>query len=310
MSFRLRAALSAAVAALTLTACARLDGVQWDSVGDVLHDVATDTVPIVDFDQVDRDDPFGGTDAEDYAEGFDLPDEVSAVGPYSAGRVREAYETVQDLLEAVYLNQDAVFDEDNSEFTSLLTGQALDWYLENHGNEDPRLDTRHIPFNLTPGTADPIGDVVKVNGRMRAEEAVDEYGLDYLAVRTEYTIVHPIARPGDPVSVRLVTSHLARSPSTTRATAPGSSGRSGRAPRAPLTACSTSTPSPPPTPTSGHGASGPRACPRTPTTWRTRVRTWSRRARGNAEPSRRPDRPTRPTRAPRSAGRAGPLPVE
>ncbi|MEV2275353.1 hypothetical protein AB0I72_07185 [Nocardiopsis sp. NPDC049922] len=211
MSFRPRAALSAAVAALTLTACAPFDGVLRDSVEDVLHDVATDTAPIVptlDFDQVDRDDPFGGTDAEDYAEGFDLPDEVAAVGPYPTGRVREAYETAQDLLEAVYLNQDAVFDEDNSEFTSLLTGQALDWYLENHGNEDPLLDTRHIPFNLTPGTAEPIGDVVKVNGAMWAEEAVDEYGFDYLAVRTEYTIVHPIARPGDPVSVRLVTSHL------------------------------------------------------------------------------------------------------
>ncbi|WP_017599898.1 hypothetical protein [Nocardiopsis lucentensis] len=190
-------------AALTLTACAPVEQLLEDLADDALEQNG-----IVILDEVDRDDPFGGTEAEGYAEGFDVPGEIDAVGPYPQARVREAYELTRELMEAVYLNQDAVFDEDNSEFTALLTPQSLDWYLENHGHEDPEIDTRYIPFNLTPGTAEPIGDVVKVDGRMWAEEASDPNGLDYLAVRTEYTIVHPVARPGDPASVRLVTSHL------------------------------------------------------------------------------------------------------
>ncbi|WP_116245776.1 hypothetical protein [Nocardiopsis sp. FIRDI 009] len=199
-----RAALGLTLAAaLTLTACTPVE--------EVLQDLADDALEqngIVILDEVDRDDPFGGTEAEDYAEGFAAPEEAEAVGPYPRARVREAHELTRELLEAVYLDQDAVFGQDNSEFTSLLTPQSLDWYLENLGHEDPELDTRDIPFNLTPGTAEPIGDVVKVDGRMWAEEASDPNGLDYLAVRTEYTIVHPVARPGEPVSVRLVTSHL------------------------------------------------------------------------------------------------------
>ncbi|MGW5880302.1 hypothetical protein ACWFMI_27530 [Nocardiopsis terrae] len=197
-----RLALCTAVsAALTLTACAPLQEFLDEAAPTPLSEVS---VPLVD--RVDRDDPFGGTEAEDYAEGFEVP-EASAVGPYPSGRVQEAYETTRDFMEAVYLDRDAVFGEDNSAFTALLTDQSLAWYMEHHGHEDPELDTRSIPFNLAPGTAEPIGDVVKVDGRMRAEEADDEYGQDYLAVRTEYTIVHPVARPGEPVSVRLVTSH-------------------------------------------------------------------------------------------------------
>lgn len=202
MSFPTRSALCGAVSAMMfLTACAPLQ----DLLNETVPDTASST-PVPEFDQVDRDDPFGGTEAEDYAEGFDPP-EASAVGPYDEQRVQEAYETTQDFLEAVYLEQEAVFDEDNSVFTSLLTGQALDWYLEHHRHEDFELDSRHTPFNLTPGTAEPIGDVVKVNGDMWAAEAQEESGWEYLAVHTEYTIVHPIARPGEPVSVRLVTSH-------------------------------------------------------------------------------------------------------
>ncbi|WP_249188350.1 hypothetical protein [Nocardiopsis sp. MG754419] len=47
-----------------------------------------------------------------------------------------------------------------------------------------------------------------MDGEMRVEEATDEYGLDYLSVVTEFTIVQPVARPGRPVSTRMVVSHL------------------------------------------------------------------------------------------------------
>lgn len=159
-------------------------------------------------DRVDRDDPFAGSPAEDYGEGFPVP-EAEAVGSFTREQVEWSYAHTQELLEAVYLNQDAVFDEDNSELTGLLTGQALEWYLDNLGNEDFELNSRHLPFNLTPGTAEPIGDEVRVDGWMRAEAARDDQGWDYLSVVTEYTIVHPVARPGGhPVSTRLVTSHF------------------------------------------------------------------------------------------------------
>ncbi len=203
MSLRASAASGAAVLlSLTLAGCATVH----DTLDLFAHSVLTGT-PMSTYDQVDRDDPFAGSPAEDYGEGFDVP-EAEPVGPYGREQVAQAYATTQDLLEAVYLDQDAVFDEDNSEFTSLLSGRVLEWYLEDLGNESLEENSRHLPFNLSPGTAEPIGDVVKVDGWMRAEAARDDQGWDYLSVVTEYTIVHPLARPGKPVSMRLVTSHF------------------------------------------------------------------------------------------------------
>lgn len=193
---------AAVLVALALTGCAPLQ----DTLDRFAHSTLTGD-PMDSYDQVDRDDPFAGSPAEDYGEGFDIP-EAESVGAFTEEQVAQAYTVTQDLLEAVYLNQDAVFGEDNSEFTDLLSGQALEWYLDNLGNEDFELNSRHLTFNLTPGTAEPVGDAVRVDGRMRAEEARDDQGWDYLAVHTEYTIVHPVARPGKPVSVRLVTSHF------------------------------------------------------------------------------------------------------
>ncbi|GAB3736164.1 hypothetical protein [Nocardiopsis nanhaiensis] len=205
MSSTARLTLCAALTTtLALTACAPVE--------DLLGEAASSTAERLsepEVDQVDRDDPFAGTEADDYAEDFETPEAASVgeVGEYPGDRVQEAYDMTAEYLEAVYLEHDAVFDEDNSEFTALLTEQALDWYLEHHGHEDPDLDSRHVPFNLAPNTAEPIGDVVKVDGSMWAETDRDELGQDYLAVHTEYTIVHPVARPGASASVRLVTSH-------------------------------------------------------------------------------------------------------
>lgn len=192
---------AALLLALALSGCAPLQ----EGLGRLADDAAA-LNPIRYYDQVDPDAPFAGSPAEDYGEGFEVP-EAEPVGSFGEEQVAHAYAATRDLLEAVYLNEDAVFDEDNSEFNALLSGQVLEWYLDNLGHEDPERDTRHLPFNLSPGTAEPIGDVVKVDGSMRAEEVRDEWGAHYLAVHTEYTIVHPIARPGDRVSVRLVTSH-------------------------------------------------------------------------------------------------------
>ncbi|MFD6949056.1 hypothetical protein A6A08_06775 [Nocardiopsis sp. TSRI0078] len=202
MSRRVSAAsCAAALLTLTLTGCVSLEDL------DRYAQSVVTGVPMDSFDQVDRDAPFAGSPAEDYGEGFDVP-EAEPAGSFTEEQVAQAYSLTQDLLEAVYLNQDAVFDGDNSEFTALLSGQALKWYLDNFDSEDFELSSRHVTFNITPGTAEPIGDVVKVDGAMYAEAARDEHGQDYLAVHTEYTIVHPVARPGEPVSVRLVTSHF------------------------------------------------------------------------------------------------------
>lgn len=190
---------AAAVAMIALTGCAPAERL----LNDVVQDVTG--FPIT-HDQVDRDDPFGGTEAEEYGEEFTVP-EAAAVGEYPADRVQAAYDATGELLEAVYLDQESVFGGDDMRFRSLLSGQAMDWYEEYRGHEDPTLDSRSLLFHFTPGSAEPIGDVVKVDGRMWAETDEDPYGMPYLAVRTEYTIVHPVARPGEKVSVRVVTSH-------------------------------------------------------------------------------------------------------
>ncbi|KOX19658.1 hypothetical protein [Nocardiopsis sp. NRRL B-16309] len=204
MSPRKRAALgAAALTALTLTGCAQV----LEQADRFLLEQGGHMVGAVDFDEVDRDDPFSGSPAADYGVGFDTP-EAAAEGDFTAEQVEWAQDRTQLFLETVYLDTDAVFDEDNSEFTGLLTGQSLEWYMDNLGHEDPELDSRHLPFNLTPGTAELIGDEIRVDGRMWAEQAQDPYGQDYLAVRTEYVVVYPIARPGAPVSTRLVVTHL------------------------------------------------------------------------------------------------------
>ncbi|WP_304455362.1 hypothetical protein [Nocardiopsis sp. YSL2] len=204
MSPRKRAALgAAALTMLALTGCAQV----LEQTDRFLREEAEQIVGPVTFDQVDPDAPFAGSPAADYGVGFDTP-EPAAQGDFTAEQVEWAHDRTRLLLEAVYLDTDAVFDEDNSEFTGLLTGQSLEWYLDHLGHEDPELDSRGIPFNLTPGTAELIGDEIRVDGRMWAEASQDPNGQDYLAVRTEYVVVYPIARPGDPVSVRLVVTHL------------------------------------------------------------------------------------------------------
>ena len=195
---------TAVLLALALTGCATVQGTLDDLAG--FYGVSTD--PLNPYEQVDRDDPFAGSPAEEYGVGFpDLP-EASAVGPYTTDQVAHAYERTQEFLDATYLNQDAVFGEDNSEFVELLEGQALDQYLEDLTNPDYELNSRHMTYNLTPNTAEPIGDEVRVDGGMWAQDATDEYGQDYLAVVTEFMIVHPVARPGEKMSTRMVVSHL------------------------------------------------------------------------------------------------------
>ncbi|CAL9386768.1 hypothetical protein SUDANB121_01182 [Nocardiopsis dassonvillei] len=190
---------AAAVAATALTGCAPAERL----LDDVVRDV---TGYPLSFDEVDRDDPFGGTEAQDYAEAFEVP-EAAGIGEYPADRVQLAYDITGDLLEAVYLDEAAVFEGDDSRFRSLLDRRTREWYDEHAGHEDPVMDTRGLLFHLTPGSAEPIGDVVKVDGHMRAQTAEDANGWKYLAVHTEYTIVRPVARPGEKVSVRLVASH-------------------------------------------------------------------------------------------------------
>lgn len=163
---------------------------------------------LLDVDPVDRDAPFAGTPAEDYADGsagFTVP-ELAPAGDFPVRDVAFAYATTKQLLEAVYLNEEAVFDENNSEFVGLLQGEALEWFLQDYGHEDWTQDSRHTVFNLAPNSAELIGDVVKVDGHMSAEEAWDEG--PYLRVETEYVIVYPIARPGGRASTRLVVTHL------------------------------------------------------------------------------------------------------
>lgn len=196
----LAASGAAALLVLSLTACAPFE----EAVERLAYGAITGTFS---YEELDRDAPFAGSPAEDYGEGFPVP-EAEPVGSFDAEQVAEAYDTTRALLEAVYLNEEAVFDENNSELTGLLSGRPLEWYLDNLGNEDPELSSRHVPFNLSPGTAEPVGDVVKVDGWMRAEAVTGEQPWEYLMVATEYTIVHPIARPGKPVSMRLVTSHF------------------------------------------------------------------------------------------------------
>ena len=150
-------------------------------------------------------DPFTGTPADHWANGAAgiVPPAAAAIGPYTKAQVASAYKTTRKLLIAANLDKQTLLGGAPTAFADLLTGPQKAWFtggLNKQGldKQGVQLSTRTLVMSFAPGSAQLIGDAIRVNGTMHAK-AVNKNGWE-LDVSVDYLFVYPIEpphRPGD-----------------------------------------------------------------------------------------------------------------
>jgi hypothetical protein len=156
---------------------------------------------------------FIGTAAEDWsdgASGIGLP-VAHAIGPYSAAQVASAYATTQKLLIEGNLDRAVLFGAKPTAFANLLAAPQRALFLaglnaKGVGKDGFPRNTRFWIATFAPGSADLIGDVIKVHGTMSAK-VIRDSGTTMLDVEVNYLFVYPVARPGAPTDWMRVIAH-------------------------------------------------------------------------------------------------------
>jgi hypothetical protein len=149
-------------------------------------------------------DPFSGTPAEHWANGaagIAIP-AARAHGPFSAARVRSAYETTSEMLIAGNLDWPTLRGGAPKAFEKLLIKSELKQFLA--GLHSTRVDkngeaenTRGWITTFAPGSATFVTTVVKVHGTMKAS-VIRESGAPVLRITVDYIFVYVVEPPGDP----------------------------------------------------------------------------------------------------------------
>jgi hypothetical protein len=149
-------------------------------------------------------DPFAGTPAERWADGaagIVIPSAAPA-GSFTATQVMAAYETTKALLIAANLNEQTLLGGAPTAFADLLSKLQRGQFLAglnttgvNSGGYP--LSTRKWVTSFAPGSAELIGNVIKVHGVMSARTATAS-GTTVLAVDVNYLFAYPVEPPGDP----------------------------------------------------------------------------------------------------------------
>lgn len=149
-------------------------------------------------------DPFAGTPATGYADGEQglVMPVARALGGLTAEEVGRALRRVRLLLSAAHLDPVAIGGGEPEEFARLLTARQRERFLD-HLDEGGASGTRSWLFSLAPGTAVPVGDVVKVSG----QTSLSKRAGGGVAIEADYLFVHPVSRSGDPLSVVRVVEH-------------------------------------------------------------------------------------------------------
>jgi hypothetical protein len=148
-------------------------------------------------------DPFAGTPADHWADGaggIALPAAAPADG-YTAAQVESAYQATRKLLIAANLDPQTLLGGPPTTFSNLLTNQERASFLSglNEKGVDAAgspLSTRTLVMSFAPGSAQLIGNVIKVHGTM----AVDKSGSlnNTLTIDVDYLFVYAIESPGQP----------------------------------------------------------------------------------------------------------------
>jgi hypothetical protein len=158
-------------------------------------------------------DPFAGTPADGWADGAAgiVTPPARPVGRFTAAQVAAAYATTRKLLIAANLDRQTLLGGPPTAFAKLLTARQRAQFLGGlnkkgvHKGGYP-VSTRKWVASFAPGSAELIGNVIKVHGAMSAR-SVTESGMVVLAIEVNYIFGYAIERPHDPTDWMRVLDH-------------------------------------------------------------------------------------------------------
>ncbi|MFI9590651.1 hypothetical protein [Nonomuraea sp. NPDC052265] len=156
---------------------------------------------------VRTDTPFAGSPAERYADGaagFVMP-EAKALGGLSKADVAKGLKRTRALLAAALLDRETLLGGRPKAFAGLLEPDQRELFYEALGGKN--YDSRDLVNSFAPGSAEPVGDVIKVNGTARLG-TFREDDLHGVKVEVNYLVVYAVRRPGEPSTTMRLVSHL------------------------------------------------------------------------------------------------------
>ena len=156
-------------------------------------------------------DPFAGTPADGWADGAAgiVPPPARQVGGFTAAQVAAAYATTRKLLIAGNLDRQTLLGGPPTAFAKLLTAKQRAQFLGGLNKKGVQkggypVSTRKWVASFAPGSAELIGNVIKVHGTMSAR-AVRESGTVVLTIEVNYIFGYAIEPPHHPADwMRLV----------------------------------------------------------------------------------------------------------
>jgi hypothetical protein len=149
-------------------------------------------------------DPFAGTPADGWAGGAAgiVTPLARPVGGFTAAQVAAAYAITRKLLIAANLDRQTLLGGPPTAFAKLLTARQRAQFLGGLNNKGVHkggypVSTRKWVASFAPGSAQLIGNVIKVHGAMSAR-SVTESGMAVLAIEVNYVFGYAIERPHHP----------------------------------------------------------------------------------------------------------------
>jgi hypothetical protein len=149
-------------------------------------------------------DPFAGTPADGWADGAAgiVTPPAKPVGGFTAAQVAAAYATTRKLLIAANLDRQTLLGGPPAAFAKLLTARQRAQFLGGLNKKGVRkggypVSTRKWVASFAPGSAELIGNVIKVHGAMSAR-TVRESGTVVLAIEVNYIFGYAIEPPHHP----------------------------------------------------------------------------------------------------------------
>jgi len=159
-------------------------------------------------------DPFAGKPADHWANGAAgiVPPAAKPVGAFTAKQVAAAYATTRNLLIAANLDRQTLLGGPPTALAKLLTTKQRAQFLVglNKTGVDKNgypLSTRKWVASFAPGSAELIGNVIKVHGTMTAR-TVRESGTVVLAIDVNYLFAYAVQPPHDPTDWTRVVDHV------------------------------------------------------------------------------------------------------
>jgi hypothetical protein len=146
-------------------------------------------------------DPFAGTQAENWVNGESgiVVPAAKPVGSFTAAQVMKAYQTTRRLLIAANLDKPTLLGGTPAVFAELLTKRQRAEFLAalnkkgvNKGGYP--LSSRKWVASFFPGSAEFIGNVIKVHGVMSAKTAHEADGT-VLAIQVNYIFGYAVEPP-------------------------------------------------------------------------------------------------------------------